>query len=282
LASTLDPKYTSEMARQALTCDFTTGDSFYYLSLAKANADTVIGECTDELPTDTYTDKSCWVVQGEITPEVLFSKRRRHLDVVLDTEVYTSINVLMAKIIPELTGGVFGGFTNVDSLTAGGEDGVTVNNPFSERGVPIIKNDTPEQGFIIIGVAGACLLVFVTLLITRQRQRRAAYLKHLEEVADLDLDSDTQEEMKQQEYVVDENESLDLDETFLQLASEMQHHDDRNCVSGTCEICQRDRKRPIFIAADTDALEKDIKVDLGPKSYVRQTNQSHVDDTQIL
>jgi hypothetical protein len=269
------------MARQALTCDFTTGSSFYYLSFAKANADTVIGECTDELPT--YTDKSCWVVHGEITPDYLFSNRRRHLDdVVLDTEVYTSMNALMAKIIPELTGGVFGGFTNVDSLTVGGEDGGTVKNPFSERDVPIIKNDTPEQGFIIIGVAGVCLLVFVTLLIVRQRQRRAAYLKHLEEVADLDLDSETQEEMKKQEYVVDENESLDLDETFLQLASEMQHHDDRNCVSATCEICQRDRNRPIFIASDTDALEKDIKVDLGPKSYVRQTNQSYVDDTQIL
>jgi len=176
------------------------------------------------------------------------------------------------------TGGVGGGDPEADLLVRG--------NNSSSAG-----NGRSITAPIIIAAAGLCFVLLIVVIVSRRKKRVEKYLRHIERLdEESSLDFSYNDKLRYDDLAFDNEDagSKRLDEIDQVLMAQQfvfkEHHDERNCVSDTCEICQKNRSAPVFIPTTNMAEEREnICAELGHDNYMSPRKQPlSVDDTQIL
>jgi hypothetical protein len=281
MASSIEPRLHTALAKEAMTCDWET--PFVLVELWAADADTVDGRCPGVVAD---AGRSCWVVNGRMTANVFYHNRRR----LMSSEALSAFTGWLTSALPGLKDDVeiFGlelqGFHEVDlpfrpsgDGNAAGDAGTTQLNMSN---FPQDEATNSAWALAMIALAGTVLAVLVITMIVRRRSRRAAYLEHLAQVNDLDLEPEMKEEMEARGVLVNDMDLNSVGEAFQTIELEDANHDYRACASPSCELCQK-RTQPVFVASDMDSVQAEVEEDLGPKRY-KPGNRNHVDDTQVL
>jgi hypothetical protein len=183
----------------------------------------------------------------------------------------------------------FQGFTNLDpdgkELPGKQRDPNTNINGLGVSNVAITESTSSPLGIFLIGVAGVVLVVLLTMLYVRRQKRREAYLRHLGEVNDLDLEPEEKYEMEQRGVLVNDSDVFSYDDgaAFEAIELENASHDYRTCASPHCALCSK-RLQPVFVATDVNGLlTAEIIADLaGPERYQTRKDALPTDNTQVL
>jgi len=296
-----------ELSRAALTCDREDGEPFFFASMSSGDVDVI--DAAGCSPSAISSERSsgefaCYLVHASIRPEVMYNAQLRRLNT--DAQVVSRLIELLQGIFPSLSEQKapvefeFIGFTNIDlDGTENGDNSAIDRDPGADLlvgGSNLGSNNEKKSPLapLVIAGAGICLVALIVALVTRRKRRADNYLQHLEKLEDdyddssLDLSFD--EQIRYKDFIIND-ESMNksgLDEIDQALMAHQivfkEHHDDRNCVSETCEICQQKRTRPLFIATeDLRKVRSDIRADLGAERYISaRCTPATIDDTQIL
>ena len=274
----LEPEFLLALSRETMDCSYLNApNGLDLVSISTNDEDTLQGP----------SGVDCWTFEGSITTEVYFPTHRRSLQ---EESVRALFSGAINKVYPELVGGkitsiTFEGFKEVELEGTETVEGTTLESSAGVAGahsgnIPADGGkDKGALGIVAIVVAGMCLLVMGALLVKRARRRQELYLKHLEDVGALDLDDATKDEISKRGHIVTYDE--DSVDTFRNFEFPEPEHDPRTCKSVTCRICA-EKSLPIFIAADTESLEQNIKADLGAPKFLPSGNRRTVPDTQDL
>lgn len=281
MASSLEPRLHTALAEKAMTCDW--DENFALIQLSAADKDEVNGRCPDVVAD---AGRSCWVVQGKITTNVYYHNRRRLETSELLGVFTTWLNLVMPGLVDDVD--VFAlelqGFSEKElSFTPLGDGSLTDNSGTTQLNMSNFPQDeavTSVWALTLLGVAGAILAVLVINMMVRRRSRRTAYLRHLTEVVDLDLEPEIKAEIEARATMVDDTDENSLDEAFRTFELEDSNHDYRTCASPNCELC-KNRAQPVFISSDMDSVVASVVQDLGPKKY-EPSSRPHFSDTQAL
>ena len=274
VATGLESRLHLALSRKVLTCNYLAQSPFDIVGLTSGSPDQVQANASCSA---THTGYECFVVDAQITGTIYFyptvGRRRR----MVDQAVVDEFIMLLKTVLPTLAGGPvvsgvdFQGFTNAAVVPGApndsslGNSGAIPQSNNSNSSALLGKSRFSIIGGCVMAIAGIGLIAVMALVIRRRRSRAKAYLEHLDQVNDLQLDPETMAEINQQEYIVDDDDNDSFDGTkFQHIKLEDEKHDYRTCASPSCRACLEKAQQPIFIATEIEAT---IRSDLGPTNY---------------
>ena len=279
------------LAREAMTCDYTS--SFALIRLSSAGSYKVDGLGSIQ----TSDIDTCWKVNANITTTFFYSTARRELNDI-DAGVVGPLAGWLTKIFSnlaeeddEISALQLDGFQALEALSGEEfyvgpqQDDSTTGTDQALSGNIAFGDESSNGGFVVlVCVAGVALIVIFAIVVVRRNKRRKELMKHVLEVEELSLDEEDKVDLQARSNVYDlDNDEDTLDggppeELFEGVEVEDANHDYRTCASPTCYICQSTLRRPVFISTEMGGGQQNAS-SVSPSVPSRKSN---VSDTLVL
>jgi hypothetical protein len=266
----------SKMAENLLICDYDDEAAFDVVSIG-SNPDATItsDECDTTNDPVPPMNVECFVVISQLNITVHFSSSDQLQDTKENSGVMDAVsdylNSTMANgdfVWGEIMQTSFQGFLGNDD-----------SDPTGVAQASAVNSVNSALGSVMVAVATLCFFMIVAFVVQHKRQRKRAFLKHLEAVNASNESTRMDGSEPGLEYLSSKIQLVLGDLPSGNFPQE-ENHDVHHCASATCPICSRNQANPTFFSR-TEGASGFIRFDTPSMLFASRSYDDSLDTVNL-